>query len=118
MNFKNFLILGLVILSAVSFTMAYNLKQKNAYFRNKVLEFEHLKKTIDESNFSLPFLKKKWGDQLLSMPNNVYILKSEILLSDEYFSNNRYLLNKSDFYGYEFQFDNSGKLLRFSFYKP
>lgn len=94
-----------------------SIRQKNFYHRNRMIESEYLKMIVNDSNFSYGFFSEKWGGNLQKL-NDIYILTSQTVLKDPFFVKKEYKTGKSDFFGYEFKFDNKGNLKWFNFYKP
>jgi hypothetical protein len=109
-----------IILSTITIVYEYcSITSHHAIIsRNKMIQSDFILHTLNESNYDLDALKKKWGKLLIKQSSETYLLSKDIIFHDSYFKDNGYVFGQSDFFGYELQFDNRGKIALCNPYMP
>jgi len=86
-----------------------------------MLEYEYLMETINNSNKTLQYFKDKWGKDFIKESEPCcYEVEANVVLKDPFFHEKQkaYGFKAFDFYGYVFEFDPRGKLIRGYMLKP
>lgn len=89
----------------------------NEIHYNKMLEGDFLRVIVNSSGKTEHQLKQKWKN-IVNEKNRTYILFSDNLLSEPFFLTKNYKAKVTDFYGYIFQYNEQGNLIKHGLYKP
>lgn len=119
-KYKYSILIIVVLCIAILFSLLkiYELSNHTEFYQNRINEYEYLRITVNNSRGDIDNFKTQWGDAFKELGGGVYLIEASDVVKKDFFKDNNYSVGLTDFYGYEFHFDETGELKSFYFYKP